>query len=91
MAGSLRAPYLMFAASVAVSTAVWAAVFLYIGIRFGNRVSDFLNAHHGTYVVVAGLVSIGVAYTAFRVIRELRSVPVASSPEAGEPKAEQRI
>lgn len=51
-AGTLQVRYPVFAASVAVSTATWAAFFLFIGISFGGRVADFLGAHRLNYVIV---------------------------------------
>jgi membrane protein DedA with SNARE-associated domain len=82
VAGTFRTPYPVFAASVAVSTAVWAGVFLIVGVKIGARVQDFLNAHHSTYLVVAGVVAIAVGYVVFRVVRAWSPavVPGVSSP-----------
>src|SRR5256885_7919185 len=46
----------VFAASVAVSTAIWAGVVLIIGINFGPRLADLLRAHSILYFVWGGLV-----------------------------------
>src|SRR5947209_3181409 len=43
--GVFRIRYPVFAASVAVSTAIWAGVVLIIGINFGPRLADLLRAH----------------------------------------------
>jgi membrane protein DedA with SNARE-associated domain len=63
-AGILRVRYRVFAASVAVSTAIWAGVFLIVGINFGGRVEAFLRVHRETYwlmvVVVVVVLSISL-------------------------------
>jgi membrane protein DedA with SNARE-associated domain len=48
-AGVFRVPYPVFAASVAVSTAIWAGIFLILGINFGGRVEAFIRLHRETY------------------------------------------
>jgi membrane protein DedA with SNARE-associated domain len=52
-AGILRIPYGVFASSVAVSSAVWAAILLELGVRFGNRLAEFGHLHRWLYVVVS--------------------------------------
>lgn len=54
--GVFRIPYRVFAPSVAVSTAIWAAVVLYIGVNFGPKFEDLLRAHTSLYFVWGGLV-----------------------------------
>src|SRR5690349_15441231 len=49
--GVFGIPYRVFAPSVAVSTAVWAGVMLFIGVKFGPRLGELLQAH--TYVYFA--------------------------------------
>jgi membrane protein DedA with SNARE-associated domain len=60
-AGVFGIPYRVFAASVAVSTAIWAGVVLIIGINFGPHLATLLQAHTFLYIVwgaiVVGLVS----------------------------------
>lgn len=51
-AGVLRVPYRVFAVSVAISSAVWAAILLALGVRFGARVAGFLHLHRWAYVAV---------------------------------------
>jgi membrane protein DedA with SNARE-associated domain len=63
VAGIFRVRYPVFAASVAVSTAIWAGVVLIIGINFGPRLTNLLQAHTFLYfvwgaIVVALVVSI---------------------------------
>ena len=60
-AGICRVPYPKFALSVAASTAIWAAAWLWLGATFGGRMALFLGRHHWAYafllvgsVVVAG-------------------------------------
>lgn len=55
-AGVFRVPYHVFAISVAVSTAVWAAVWLWLGVAFGRQVAVFLHAHRWGY----GLLGLGL-------------------------------
>jgi len=65
-AGVLRVPYRMFAVSVAVSTAVWAALFLVVGGVVGDGVAVFLAAHRSTYVVLPALGLLLAAYLGIR-------------------------
>jgi membrane-associated protein len=55
-AGVLRVSYPVFAASVAVSTAIWAGVVMTIGINFGPRMEAFLRVHRETYFLWAAVV-----------------------------------
>jgi membrane-associated protein len=86
VAGTLRTPYPVFAASVAVSTAVWAGVFLIVGVTVGDKVSAFLAAHRGTYWVVGAVVAVVVGFAIFRIAREIRT-PAPASPERPGPEA----
>src|SRR6266852_5351151 len=56
VAGIFRVRYPVFAASVAVSTAIWAGVVLIIGINFGPRLSNLLQAHIYLYFVWGAIV-----------------------------------
>jgi len=62
-AGVLRVPYRVFAPSVAVSTAVWAAVWLWLGATFGRQLAHFLESHRWAYgLLLLGLVlAVGVS------------------------------
>jgi membrane protein DedA with SNARE-associated domain len=55
-AGIFRVRYPVFAASVAVSTAIWAGVVLIIGINYGPRLADLLRVHSFLYFVWGALV-----------------------------------
>ena len=61
--GMLRVPYPLFALSTAISTAPWAALWLWVGVRYGPRVGHFLNLHGWVYPAVPLLV-IGVMVAA---------------------------
>src|SRR5256885_9363971 len=54
--GIFEVRYPVFAASVAVSTAIWAGVVLIIGINFGPRLADLLRAHSILYFIWGGIV-----------------------------------
>src|SRR5213595_4350043 len=54
--GIFEVRYPVFAASVAVSTAIWAGVMLIIGINFGPRLADLLRAHSFLYFVWGAIV-----------------------------------
>jgi membrane protein DedA with SNARE-associated domain len=59
-AGILRVPYLSFAASVAVSTAVWAGFWLIVGITVGGRIVSYLSIHRGIWWLLAAMLVVGV-------------------------------
>ena len=54
--GVVGIPYRVFAPSVAVSTAVWAGVMLTIGVKFGPRLAQLLQAHTFVYFAWAAIV-----------------------------------
>lgn len=54
--GVVGIPYRVFAPSVAVSTAVWAGVMLFIGVNFGPRLGELLQAHTFVYFAWAAIV-----------------------------------
>jgi membrane protein DedA with SNARE-associated domain len=66
-AGVLRVRYPVFAASVAVSTAIWAGIVMVIGINYGPRMEAFLNVHRVTYWIWAGIVLVMVAAIVYRI------------------------
>jgi len=77
-AGVLRISYPLFAASVAVSTAIWAGIVIVIGINFGPRMEAFLRVHRETYWLWAAVVLVMIIVI---VHRTYRSAPAASSTE----------
>ncbi len=52
LAGILRFPYPVFVASVMMSTAIWAGIFLIVGIQLGSRVEDLTHPHGRIWLVV---------------------------------------
>lgn len=54
--GVFRIPYRVFAPCVAVSTAIWAGVVLYIGVNFGPQFENLLRAHTSLYFIWGGIV-----------------------------------
>jgi membrane protein DedA with SNARE-associated domain len=78
-AGVLRVSYPIFAASVAMSTAIWAGVVIIIGINFGPRMEAFLRVHRETYWMWAAVVLVMVIVIAFRVHRASPSVKRSST------------
>jgi membrane protein DedA with SNARE-associated domain len=67
-AGVLKVRYPVFAASVAVSTAIWAGIVMVIGINYGPRMEAFLNVHRVTYWIWAGVVLVMIAVIVRRVM-----------------------
>jgi membrane protein DedA with SNARE-associated domain len=73
-AGVLRIRYRVFAASVAVSTAIWAGIFLTIGIKFGGNIGDFINVHRWLYIAVPSFLI--VVFAVFLIRGLLEGPPV---------------
>ena len=69
MAGVLEVPYGEFAASVAVSTAIWAGVWIVLTARFGSRVIGWLGPRPWLSLPVAAVGGLVFAYLALRVWR----------------------
>ncbi len=65
-AGVFRVRYPVFAASVAVSTAVWAGVFLIVGINFGGRLEAFLRVHREASWIFVAFIVVVVSLSLFR-------------------------
>jgi membrane protein DedA with SNARE-associated domain len=70
-AGVLKLPYRTFAISVAISSAAWAAVFLMLGLFFGDSVERSLRSHPFVYGGVGA--AIVVAVVGIAVLRARRS------------------
>jgi membrane protein DedA with SNARE-associated domain len=68
-AGVLKVSYPVFAASVAVSTAIWAGVVIIIGINFGPRMEQFLRLHREMYWMWAAIVLVMIIVIGYRVYR----------------------
>ena len=67
--GIFGVPYRTFALGVAVSTAVWAAFWLWVGAHFGARIGHFLVGHRWTYAIVGLVVLILIASVVTRLVR----------------------
>ena len=66
-AGMFRVRYRVFAASVIVSTAVWAAFFLIVGLTLGSSAINFAQSHQNAYALaVISLVSLVLGYLLLR-------------------------
>ena len=81
--GIFEVPYPIFAASVAVSTAIWAGVVLIIGIKFGPHLADLLRAH-GFLYFVWGAIVVALVLTIF-IRQQLRRRRGASVEEPDRP------
>jgi membrane protein DedA with SNARE-associated domain len=69
-AGVLKLPYRTFAISVAISSAAWAAVFLLLGLFFGDGVERSLRSHPLLYF--AGGAAIVVTVVVIAIVRVRR-------------------
>ena len=85
MAGVFALPYRMFAPSVAVSSAIWAGVWLYLAQRYGRSAVHLLTGK-AIYIVVAVAIAIAVAVIGVRVWS--RAGPSADRPEGAVPEHE---
>jgi membrane protein DedA with SNARE-associated domain len=65
-AGVFKVRYRQFAASVAVSTAIWAGVVMVIGINFGPRMEAFLRLHREMFWLWAAVVVVMVILLVLR-------------------------
>ena len=83
VAGTLRVPYGTFLPSVAVSSAVWAAIGLWLGATFGRSIGYFLTGNRLIYVLVVVAVVLVVAFGVIQIWRRSRR-PEAPSPRAVE-------
>lgn len=80
LAATTGVPYRIFAPSVAVSTAVWAGIGLWVGATFGQSIGNLLVRYPWIYLVALGLVIAAVAITLVRSWRYGGSEP---APKTG--------
>ena len=76
VAGLLELPYPVFAVSVAVSSAVWAGVFLILGVVFGSGIEKSIRSNlllFGEVAVVIVVIVVVVAW--IRTRRQPHEVP----------------
>jgi membrane protein DedA with SNARE-associated domain len=76
LAATTGVPYRIFAPSVAVSTAVWAAIGLWIGATFGQSIGNLLARYPWLYLVALGLVIVAVAVAVVRFLRVGNPAPL---------------
>jgi membrane protein DedA with SNARE-associated domain len=75
-AGVFRVRYRVFAASVAISTAIWAGFFMAIGAAVGGRVGHLLRLHREGYVIIPLLVALAFIAYLVLMIRRTRHAEV---------------
>ena len=78
--GVFQIPYRVFAPSVAVSTAIWAGIVLYIGVNFGPKFEELLRAHTSLYFIWGGIVVLLIASIFVR--QRLRNRRASAAPIA---------
>ena len=81
-AGVLQVKYSVFAASVAVSTAIWAGIVLTIGVNFGPRMGAFLQVHREMYWLWAAVVLVMIVLIAYRTRRKTSGASRSTSADA---------
>ena len=80
LSGVFEIPYRVFAPSVAVSTAIWAAVWLLLGERYGHAAINLFRGHPTVYLAAVGGVAVIVAaLTARAWLRAERPSPAGPS------------
>jgi membrane protein DedA with SNARE-associated domain len=84
-AGLLEVRYLVFLPSVAVSSGIWAGVWIVVGATYGRRVERYLELHRHTYLLVpAALLLLG----AILLVRHLRARRQAAEAETPGPTSD---
>jgi membrane protein DedA with SNARE-associated domain len=90
-AGMFRVRYRVFAASVMISTAVWAAFFLVVGLTLGGTAMNFFQSHQNGYALaLISVVSLVLGYLLVRLfLPDIRIAmrlqrPTILVPEQGE-------
>ena len=73
-AGIFKLPYPVFALSVAVSSAAWIAVFLFLGVTVGGHVAQALRAYRQAAVLIGiAALLVAVVVVIFRFDRSKRA------------------
>jgi membrane protein DedA with SNARE-associated domain len=73
-AGILRVRWQVFALSVGVSTAIWAGIFLVVGIKYGSRFENFLRLHSSLYFLWGAIIVLLIAtHFVRRAIKDMRA------------------
>jgi membrane protein DedA with SNARE-associated domain len=86
MSGIFELPYRMFAPSVAVSSAIWAGVWLFLANRYGSAAVHLLIGNRSVYIAVAIAVAVVAAFIGVRIwMNAARAQPGhAASPDRPE-------
>jgi membrane protein DedA with SNARE-associated domain len=85
VAGTLKVRYTTFLPSVAVSSAVWAALGLWLGATFGRSIGSFLTGNRLIYLVVVAAAVLVVAFALIQVWRRSRRQESLSPGPFGRP------
>lgn len=80
-AGTLRMPYRTFVLSVALSTAPWAAVLLWLGTAFGPRLARLLGGHPWASLLLPLGVLAGAAMWLVQLLRARRTGARPHTPD----------
>jgi membrane protein DedA with SNARE-associated domain len=90
LAATTGVRYRIFAPSVAISTAVWAGVGLWLGATFGQSIGNLLARYPWIYLVGLGLVIVAIAALLVRIWRvgQRSSVSAGRDPELARPRGE---
>jgi len=90
LAATTGVPYRIFAPSVAISTAVWAGVGLWLGATFGQSIGNLLARYPWIYLVGLGLVIVAVATVLVRIWRvsQRPSAPAGLDRELAGPRSD---
>jgi len=79
VAGTLKFPYRLFVPSVAISTAIWAGVFLLIGDRLGGAIARFSGRNAWVYAVGTVLLLGAIGLLGWRASRAMAEAPKAAA------------
>jgi membrane-associated protein len=79
IAGTLRFPYRSFAPSVAVSTALWSAVWLWLGAQYGSAVGSFFVRNR--WVLIAAGIAVVLALAVVVVNAWISATDSAALPD----------
>jgi membrane protein DedA with SNARE-associated domain len=78
VAGTLKFPYRLFVPSVAVSTAIWAGIFLLVGDKLGGAIAGFTSRNTWIYAVGTVLLLGAIGFLGWRASRALSEAPKPS-------------
>jgi membrane protein DedA with SNARE-associated domain len=93
MSGIFQLPYRVFAPSVAVSSAIWAGIWLVLAYRYGKAALHLVTGNPNVYIAIAIAVAVVAAFVGVRIwVRAAQSQsdsgPSADGPELPVPEDE---